>query len=177
MRNLIMLAATTLIFGCAVVEPTYVYVDSVASGSAADLKKYYLLAEPRPYYGVIDSGNDTAYGRRRHQKFVVQTDQILQAQGFEKVDSPEQAELIVVLEYGVEVMRVGAHTERTSTVQINAFDWEAVRDTDRRNALWRTHAYMDGSSGGLSRVIPTLLEAAQPYVGTSTDGVAEVLVE
>jgi hypothetical protein len=176
MRTLILLAAALMIFGCAVGQPTYIYVDSVAAGSAAGMNKYYLLAEARPFYGVIDSGNDTAYGRRRHEKFVVLTDRILQAQGFEKLDSPESAELIVMLEYGVEVMRTGNRTERTSTVQITAFDWEAVRDTDRRNALWRTHAYMDGSSGGLSHVIPMLLEAAQPYVGTSTDGVAEVIV-
>ena len=177
MRTLATLAVAVISVGCAVVEPSYAYVDSVAAGSAAGMKKYYLLAEPRRYYGVIDSGNDTAYGRRRHEKFVELTDRILQEQGFEKVDSPQSAEIIIVLEYGIEVMRVGNRTERTSTVQLTAFDWEAVRESDQRNAIWRTHAYKDGSSGGLSRVIPMLLEAAQPYVGTSTEGAAEVLLD
>ena len=157
--------------GCAALEPDYVYVDSVASGSAAAMTRYVLLAQA-PGAGA---GQDvSAYVRRRHEGFVELTHDVLRSAGFVRVDSPDEAELVVALEYGVEVVAGPPRTERTSSVKLVGFDWKAVRDADHRNAVWRTHAYMDGSSGGLSHVVPQLLEAMRPHVGTNTEGVVEV---
>lgn len=160
--------------GCAAIEPEYVYVDSVASDSAASLNRYVLLAQ-LPGAGA---GQDvSAYVRRRHEKFVALTHEVLRSAGYVRVQSPDEAELVVALQYGVEVAAGPNRTERTSSVKLVGFDWKAVRDADHRNAIWRTHAYMDGSSGGLSHVVPQLLEAMRPYVGTNTDGVMELVLD
>jgi hypothetical protein len=159
--------------GCTGMQPRYAYVDSVASQSAEQMGRYVLLAEPR---GYDDPRALPGYERKRHEKFVVLTHDVLRSAGFQKVESPDEAELVIVLDYGVEADTGAVHAQRTSSVKLIAFDWMAVRDADRRNALWRTHAWMDGSSGGLGRVVPELLEALRPYVGTRTDGAVEVIL-
>jgi hypothetical protein len=138
------------------------------------MHRYVLLAKPR---GYDDLRAMPGYERKRHEKFVALTHDVLRSAGCQKVESPDEAELVVVLDYGVEVDDGAIHAERTSSVKLIAFDWMAVRDTDRHNALWRTHAWMDGSSGGLGRVVPELLEALRPYVGTRTDGAVEVILD
>lgn len=173
-RLLPFLCLAVLTAGCKALEPEYAYVDSMASRSAAGLTRYVLLSSPKHYR---DGGSLPGYVRKRHEGFVEMAHEVLGSAGFEHVESPEDAEVVVVLDYGIEVAVVSVRTERTSYVQLAAYDWEAVRDADRRNAIWRTRAYMDGSSGGLGRVVPILLEAMRPYVGTRTDGAMEAVVE
>lgn len=160
--------------GCAGLEPRYAYVDSVTSRSAEGMSRYVLLARPRGYASAEEA---PAYTRKRHETFVELTHEVLQGAGFERVGSPDEAELVIALDYGVDVTLEQVRTTRTSTVELVAFDWEAVRDSDERNAVWRTYAYMDGSSGGLGRVVPELLEALGPYAGRNTDGAVEIVLD
>ena len=101
-------------------------------------------------------------------------DEALQAAGYRKVTTPDEADIVVGFSYGVEVERVGALERRTSHIELAAFDWDEVRDDGDRNAIWRTQAYMDGSHGGLGRVVPMLVEASTPWLGKSTGGIVEV---
>lgn len=160
--------------GCTALAPRYAYVDSVASRAASGMTRYVLLAQPRGYA----RGQDLpGYVRHRHERFVEQAHALLQAAGYQPVSSADAAQLVIALDYGVEIVRGPVRTERTSSVQLVAFDWHAVRDDDERNAIWRTHAYMAGSSGGLGRVVPDLLNALAPYVGTNTEGAVEITLD
>lgn len=172
------LASTTVVVlaGCSALGPTYVYVDSIAARDTGDLTDYYLLSELRRRSRVAGRELDSAYARKRDAKFIELTDKALQSAGFRPVDSPDEAQLVILLNYAIDVSPRGLNKERTSTVQIVAFDWAAVRDMDQRNAVWRTSAWMEGGSGGLGRVVPILIEAAGPYLGTSTRGTVEVTV-
>jgi len=152
-------------------------VDSIAAPESADLKDYYLLSEYRQRSrGLAEREAGSAYARNRHRKFIEQVNEALQSQGFRQVDVPDKAQLIVTLQYGIDVQRGKVNSERTSSVRIVAFDWAAVRDLDHRNAIWHTSAWMDNSSGGLGHVVPILIEAAGPYLGSNTRGTVEVVV-
>jgi len=172
----LVLSAASFLPACAAIAPQYVYVDSVAAHSSEGMKNYYLLAEFRRRGSPGGADVGSSYERKRHEKFVTQLVDALAADGFNRKDTPDQAELIISLQYGVEVVPGGVRADRTSSLQVVAFDWEAVSEQDHRNAVWRTNAWMDGSSGGLSRVIPILIEAARPFLGTNTDGTMEVAV-
>ncbi len=172
----IALMAALCVPACAAVAPRYVYVDSVAAHSSEGMQDYYLLAQFRRRGAPGGAEVGSAYERKRHEKFVAQLVDALDSAGFVRKETPDQAELIISLQYGVEVVPGGVRAERTSSLQVVAFDWQAVSEQDHRNAIWRTNAWMDGSSGGLSRVIPILIDAARPYLGTNTDGTMEVVV-
>jgi len=170
------LLAAVLCVGCAAVESQYVYVDSIAAPGSGDMKDYYLLAEFRRRTGVAGMEAGSSYERNRHRKFVALTHEALQAAGFRPVDTPDQAQLIISLNYAIDITRGQVRSERTSSVRIVAFDWAAVRDLDHRNAIWHTDAWMDNSSGGFGRVVPILIEAARPYLGKNTGGTVEVIL-
>jgi hypothetical protein len=161
---------------CAALGPKYVRVDSVAASGAEAMKDYYLLSEFRQRNGDSRMGGGSSYEKARDAKFLALTREVLQSAGFNAVDSPDEAQLVVLLQYGIDIAFTPGQLrkERTSMVEIVAFDWAAVRDLDHRNAIWHTSAYMEGSSGGLGRVVPILIEAAGPYLGTNTDGAVEI---
>lgn len=174
MRAFCFVLLLLLVSGCAGRETRYAYVDSVASRSAEGMYRYVLLARP-PGYGSADEA--PAYTRKRHEKFVGLAHQVLQQAGYQRMESADDAELVIAFDYRVEVTMIQVRSERTSTVELVAFDWIAVRDSDERNAIWRTYAHMDGSSGGLGRVVPELLEALGPHVGQSTGGAVEIVLD
>jgi hypothetical protein len=173
-RTLAIVFLLLLVSGCAGLEPRYAYVDSVASRSAEGMHRYLLLARPRGYGSAEEA---PAYVRKRHEEFVNLAHQVLRQAGYQRVESADDAELVIGFDYGVEVTMGQVRSERTSTVEMVAFDWIAVRDSDERNAIWRTYAYMDGSSGGLGRVVPELLEALGPYAGRNTGGTVEIVLD
>lgn len=153
---------------CSTFEPTVVYVDAVASSSAAEKKDYYLHSPERGH---------TAYERRRHEKFARLVDEELQSAGFIKKPTPEEAQVVVVFNYGVGREREGTLWRRTSFVEIAAFDWYAVREAGAKNAIWRAQMYLDGSDGGVGRNVPLLVSVAGPYLGTTGADVVEVLAD
>ena len=159
--------ALLLVAGCALTEPTYIYVDSIASPGSEELKSYYLFSGRR---GL--SEKDAHY--RRFSRI---THDILQSRGYTRAEGPDRSEVVIALTYGVDRKRVQNHIERTSFVELAAFEWDAISKSDERNAIWRTRIYKDGSSGGLSHVIPQLLEAGGPYIGTSTGDLIEVVLD
>ncbi len=169
--------ATVCAAGCAGIGQTYVYVDSIAAPGSENLKDYYLLSEYRRRSGgVADVEAGSAYAQNRHRKFIGLVNEALQSQGYTQVDVPDKAQLIVTLQYGIDVRRGKVNSQRTSSVRIVAFDWAAVRDLDHRNAVWHTSAWMDNSSGGLGRVVPIMIGAAGRYLGSNTRGTVEVAV-
>lgn len=170
-------ASVILIAGCSALGPTYVYVDSIAARDVDGLTDYYLLSELRRQSRVAGREIGSAYARKRDEKFMALMDTALQSAGFSPVNSPDQAQLVILLNYGVDVASGRLKSDRTSAVQIAAFDWAAVKDLDQRNAIWRTSAWMEGSSGGLGRVVPMLIEAVEPYLGKNTRGTVEVAVQ
>jgi hypothetical protein len=149
---------------CALVEPSYVYVDGIAAPSAEPQETYFLF-----------SGRRGLHHQDLHfRRYAVHADEALQTAGYRKVETPDEADIVVGFSYGVEIERVGTLERRTSHVELAAFDWDEVRDDGDRNAIWRTQAYMDGSHGGLGRVVPMLVEASTPWLGKSTGGIVEV---
>jgi hypothetical protein len=150
---------------CSTFEPTVVYIDAVASSWAAEKKDYYLYSPKR---------GPNAYARRRHEKFSDLVDEELQSAGFIKKATPEEAQVVVVFNYGVGRERDGTLWRRTSFVEIAAFDWHAVRESGAKNAIWRTQMYLDGSDGGVGRNIPLLVSVAGPYFATTSADVVEV---
>lgn len=142
-----------------------VYVDSVASFSAAEKKDYFLFSPGR---------GPNAYERRRHDKFAGLVDEELLSAGFVKKETPEDAQVVVVFNYGVGRERDGGMLRRTSYVEIAAFDWVAVQQEGAKNAIWRTQIYTDGADGGIGRNVPLLLSVAGPYLGTTTADIVEV---
>jgi hypothetical protein len=153
---------------CSTFEPTVVYVDAVASSSAADKKDYYLYSAERGH---------TAYERRRHEKFARLIDEELQSAGFIKKPTLEEAQVVVVFNYGVGHDREGTLWRRTSFVEIAAFDWQAVSEAGAKNAIWRTQIYLDGSDGGIGRNVPLLVSVAGPYLATTSADAVEVLAD
>ena len=162
-RTLALFAALAL-GGCALFEPSYVYVDSIASAHAGPQETYFLFSG-RPGLTTEDL---------QFRKYSRHADDALQNAGYRKVTAADAADVVVGFSYGVSAVREGNVIRRTSHVEIAAFDWDEVRDDGDRNAIWRTQAYMDGSHGGLSRVVPMLVEASAPWLGKSTDGIVEV---
>ena len=160
-RLAVLLLAPVLPIGCALVEPSYVYVDAIASDHAGRQETYFLFS------GRPDLTTEDLQLRRY-------ADAALGAAGLRKVEFVDEADVVVGFTYGVESVREGNVTRRTSHVELAAFDWDEVRDQGDRNAIWRTHAYMDGSHGGLGRVVPMLVEACAPWLGKSTGGIVEV---
>lgn len=150
--------------GCSTLQPAAVYVDAVAASSATDKKDYYLYSP---------EAGPTAYSRRQHEKFAGLIDEELQSAGFIKKLSPEEAQVVVVFNYGVGRERVGNMLRRTSYVEIAGFDWIAVREEGAKNAIWRTHMYIEGSDGGLGRNVPLLIGVAGPYLATTASDVVE----
>jgi hypothetical protein len=153
-----------LVSACALVEPVYVYVDGIAAPSAEPQETYFLFSGRRGLH----------HEDLQFRRYAVHADEALQAAGYRKVTTPDEADIVVGFSYGVEVERVGALERRTSHIELAAFDWDEVRDDGDRNAIWRTQAYMDGSHGGLGRVVPMLVEASTPWLGKSTGGIVEV---
>ena len=164
MRTALLLLTAIFPAACALVEPAYVYVDSIASDHAGPQESYFLFSG-RP---------GLATDNRQFRRYSDSADEALQAAGLRKVDAVGEADMVVGFVYGVEAVRDGNVTRRTSFVEFAAFDWNEVRDHGDRNAIWRTRAYMDGSHGGLSRVVPMLVEACTPWLGKSTGGIVEV---
>jgi hypothetical protein len=167
MKGLLGLFSCILLVGCAITGPTYVMVDSTASHAAAEKRVYYLSSGRR----------ELTLENPQYRKYAGLTDELLQGAGFTKVDSPDDANVIVALIYGVDRMRDGNRMKRTSFVELAAYDWIAVRDEGVRNTIWRTEIYTDGSHGGYSRNIPMLLEAAAPYVATNMIDPVDVVFE
>jgi len=165
-----------LLAGCSALGPKYVYVDSIAGRDTGDLTSYYLLSELKRRSRLAGTELGSAYARKRDARFMDLTDKALRSAGFTPVSSPDDAQLVILVNYGIDISPGGLNEERTSSVQIVAFDWAAVRDMDQRNAVWRTSAWMEGSSGGLGRVVPVLIDAAGHYFGSNTGGTVEVAV-
>ena len=157
---LVAIAATA----CALVEPSYVFVDAIASEHAGPQETYFLFSG-RPGLTTDD---------RQFQRYAVLADEALQSAGLSKAATPDEADVVVGFVYGVDAVREGNVIRRTSHVELAAFDWDRVRDDGTRNAIWRTQAYMDGSHGGLGRVVPMLLQACAPWIAKSTGGIVEV---
>jgi hypothetical protein len=163
-RLALLLLTTVVPTGCALVEPTYVYVDAIASDHAGPQETYFLFSG-RPGLTTEDL---------QFRRLARHADEALGAAGLRKVESADEADVVVGFTYGVESVREGNVIRRTSHVELTAFDWDEVRDQGDRNAIWRTQAYMDGSHGGLGRVVPMMVEACAPWLGRSTGGIVEV---
>lgn len=161
----IVFLAAVFVAGCSSMSSSVVYVDSVASSSAAEKRDYFLYAPGR---------GPNAYVRRQHEKFAGLVDEQLQSAGFVKKQKPEEAQVVVVFNYGVGRERDGGMIRRTSFVEIAAFDWLAVQQEGAKNAIWRTQMYTDGADGGAGRNVPLLLSVAGPYLATTTADVIEV---
>jgi hypothetical protein len=167
MKGLLASFLCLAVAGCAITGPTYVTVDSMASYAAAEKRTYYLFSARR----------GLTLKNAQYRKYAGLTDEILLAAGFTKTDSPDTANVIVALIYGVDRIRDGNRMRRTSFVELSAYDWVAVRDEGVRNTIWRTEIYTAGSHGGYSRNIPMLLKAAGPYVATNMLDPVEVVVD
>lgn len=167
MRVVAVLAAVMLTAGCELVGPHYVYVDSIASTQLPDLKSYFLFSGRRSL-----TTKNAQY--RRLSELAHET---LASAGFQQAGSLEEADIVIAFTYGVDRVRRGNQIERTAFVEFSAYDWIAVNESDDRNAIWRTNIYQEGSSGGLDIVVPRLIRAATPYIGTRTGDVIEVVVE
>lgn len=163
-RLALLLFASLMPIGCALVEPSYVYVDAIASDHAGRQETYFLFSG-RPGLTTEDL---------QFRRYAGYADAALGAAGLRKVEAVDEADIVVGFTYGVESVSEGIVTRRTSHVELAAFDWDEVRDHGDRNAIWRTQAYMDGSHGGLGRVVPMLVEASAPWLGKSTGGIVEV---
>ena len=167
MKGLLASFLLLAVAGCAITGPVYVTVDSMASSAAAEKRTYYLFSGRR----------ELTLKNAQYRKYAQLTDEMLQAAGFTKTDSPDTANVIVALIYGVDRMRDGNRMKRTSFVDLAAYDWIAVRDEGVRNTIWRTEIYTAGSHGGFSRNIPMMLEAAGPYVATNMLDPVEVVID
>jgi hypothetical protein len=163
------LSIVTMLAGaaCALVEPEYVYVDAIAAPFSGPQETYFLFSG-RP--GLTHE--DLQF--RRYARYA---EEALEKAGYVKAPVPDEADIVVGFSYGVSAERQGGLLKRTSHVELAAFDWSEVRDSGDRNAIWRTQAYMDGSHGGLGRVVPMLVEASTPWLGKSTGGIVEVAFE
>lgn len=163
-RALSLLLAAVAAAACALVEPSYVFVDAIASEHAGPQETYFLFSG-RPGLATDD---------RQFQRYAELAHEALQSAGLREAATPDEADVVVGFVYGVDAVREGNVIRRTSHVELAAFDWDRVRDEGTRNAIWRTQAYMDGSHGGLGRVVPMLLQACAPWIGKSTGGIVEV---
>lgn len=53
-------------------------------------------------------------------------------------------------------------------IRIDCFDLAAYRKDKKEHQLWRTDITSDGSSGDLRRVLPYMIAAAKPHLGSDT---------
>ena len=165
----------TLLSGCAQTS-FLVDVDSIAAGDSG--KRVYV---------ILQAKKDMVGGDLLFQEFAPYVKRALTARGYREASSPEQAEIAVMLAYGIAGGAAGSATEvhrdasgyvtGTSTEQVTkyarliivrAYDFKKYRDTKEEVQLWQTTIESVGSSDDLRRVFPILIAASQPYLATNT---------
>ena len=164
--RLLLIIVVTALTGCAVTGPVYVYVDSVASPEATELRTYHLVSGRR---GITNS--DPIY-----RELSGHAHQALQKAGFSRAETVDGAEVIVALTYGMNRERDGSLTHSSAFVKLTGFDWVAVKTTGVRNAIWTTQAYRYGTTGGLDQTVPKLLRYAAPHIATTTGDLVEIQI-
>jgi hypothetical protein len=164
-----------LLGGCAQLH-FLVEVDSIAT---ADSGKRTCV--------VLPAKKDMVGGDLLFQEFAQYLKRSLSIRGYHEASSPEQAEIAVMLAYGIaggtagSVTKVhtdvrgnieGASTENViqyvRLIVIRAYDFKRYRDAKEEMQLWQTTIESVGSSDDLRRVFPVLIAASQPYLGTNT---------
>lgn len=166
MRVLLLAMVVTLTTACAVMDPVYIFVDSIASPKAEDLRTYHLVSGRRG----ITTKNPL------YRELSGHAHRALQEAGFQPAASVDTAEVIVALTYGLERQRDRNRIQTSSFVKLTGFDWFAVKETGARNALWTTQAYRFGASGGIDRAVPKLLRYSAPYIATTTGDIIEIQI-
>ena len=125
--------------------------------------------------------------------------QALARKGFRRVRDPNRARLVITLAYEISDPEIytQVHTQRWYNPARRRYDYETytthhqyytrhlvvaaypARQYRRgaREQLWRVSALSQGATANARRIFPGMIAALEPYIGTTTDGVVEVVVE
>jgi hypothetical protein len=79
--------------------------------------------------------------------------------------------------YGVTGSQTSTATVHRRWMTIKAFDADALRATKSLVEKWSVQSESEGSSGDLRRVVPVMVYASRPYIGTSSGRAIEVKVK
>ena len=120
------------------------------------------------------------------KEFARYVQKALASRGYVYTDDPTQAEVAIILNYGIGESQITTHefsypiipllfdeTGTSSTTMrgyliLTAIDIHAFTVRQESVELWRTTATTLEGDGDLRRVFPVLVVAAQPHIGTNT---------
>ena len=179
MRRMLVVALLLVISlsGCVSVPTSFIVeIDSIATPDSG--KKTYV---------ILPAKKDMVGGELVFQEYARYLKQVLSAHGYREASDPEQAEIAVMLAYGIAAGSMGSgtrlHRDAEGNVTgastknitgyarliiIRAYDYKKYKESKTEVQLWQTTIESNGSSGDLRRVFPVLIAASQPYIGTNT---------
>jgi hypothetical protein len=146
-------------------------------------------------YVILPAKKDMVGGDLQFREFSQYLKSALYARGYREAINPEQAEIAVMLAYGIAGGTAGSVTEvhrdawgnveGSSTknviryarlIIIRAYDYKKYREMKEEVQLWQTTIDSVGSSDDLRRVFPVLIAASQPYIGTNLNKKVRVVL-
>ena len=191
MLNLILIFLVVLLGGCATSrQPQLNFtVESLASPTAKNRKTYPLISGNS---GVLKQ--DLQF--QEYESYLIRA---LNSQGFISAKSEEDADLAIVLSYGIgdpqtqqysytlvekaasSAKKYGTHVitgystvwaSRTTFFRyaiITGYNFSGFKESGKPVQLWQTTISSRGSSRDLKRIFPMLVGAALPYLATNTE--------
>lgn len=167
----ILLGAALLLAGCSRSRAA-VDVSSLASPRAAELRTYTLRPE-QPAVAPTDL---------QFQEFAAITARALGERGFHQAEAPEEAELVILLDYGLgepelraavvqgtRSMMIGRNLySHTRHARLTAVERDEYEPGDPVQPVWRTTMWSAGRSADLREMFPVLIAAGMDYFGTSS---------
>ncbi len=193
-----------LITGCATTSATstpetgraryVVEIDSIAAAGADLRSKTYVLSSAMKNVGEHDL---------QFREFAGYIETALSKQGYKRVDSEENADLLIRLAYGIGDPKTEIYTQtyttstgysypvgwtwitvppKTETVTVKKTTYsrylilEAYDSRDRRSQLWKTTVTSTGRVSDLRIALPHMVVASIPYFGTNTGEKIETFV-
>jgi hypothetical protein len=168
-------------------ETYHVYVDSINDGNDHKNKTYVISPGVK---GV--SENDLQY-----KEYAQYLHRALQKAGYKKASSKDKANINILFVYGIgepeketsyqttslgalmpleysflalATSKTTAHTEKTytRTLLLDAYDYSYFKSTGKEKQLWLTKATSSGTRDDLRVVLPVVITAVVPYIGTNT---------
>ena len=168
-----------LVFASGCAPRFYVGVDSISSDDALRKRTYVLLP----------GNKDTSSEDLRFNEFAAYVHQALGSQGFNPAPGIEQADIAIVLAYGIGdpdkhqytyAIPMWGRTGVSSSTTHGTFNtyggFGTYSGTATYTPTYGITGYSTGSSGDLRRVVPALVAASSQYLGKNTGRRMEIVI-
>jgi len=166
-----------LIVGCSPIINKYkVSIDAIKASDLRIIPKKYTLKA---------LGENTDKESLDFQEQLLFLEQLLQKQGYQKVENQTLAQQIIFFDYGIEQLIISNEPEvsielyrsyKNRYAYYNRYATLLAKAPSGKE-LWRIDLSSKGSSKNLKKIVPLLLEASIPYVGKNTEKAVKVVIK